>query len=149
MAIIKLTKDNFEQEVLKSEKPVLVDFYADWCGPCQMLSPIVDEVAEERDDIKVGKINVDEQMELAQKYGVMTIPTLLVIKNGEIANKHIGALSKSGVIELLKEQQKNDDWRRKQLMEGQLLFLRRTITKIKIAIVNKKTDNRKDSIGNR
>ena len=66
MAIIKLTKDNFEQEVLKSEKPVLVDFYADWCGPCQMLSPIVDEVAEERDDIKVGKINVDEQMELAQ-----------------------------------------------------------------------------------
>ena len=68
MAIIKLTKDNFEQEVLKSEKPVLVDFYADWCGPCQMLSPIVDEVAEERDDIKVGKINVDEQMELAQKY---------------------------------------------------------------------------------
>ena len=96
MAIIKLTKDNFEQEVLKSEKPVLVDFYADWCGPCQMLSPIVDEVAEERDDIKVGKINVDEQ-----KYGVMTIPTLLVIKNGEIVNKHIGALSKSGVIELL------------------------------------------------
>ena len=90
MAIIKLTKDNFEQEVLKSEKPVLVDFYADWCGPCQMLSPIVDEVAEERDDIKVGKINVDEQMELAQKYGVMTIPTLLVIKNGEIANKQIG-----------------------------------------------------------
>ena len=88
MEIIKLTKDNFEQEVLKSEKPVLVDFYADWCGPCQMLSPIVDEVAEERDDIKVGKINVDEQ-------------TLLVIKNGEIANKHIGALSKSGVIELL------------------------------------------------
>ena len=81
MAIIKLTKDNFEQEVLKSEKPVLVDFYADWCGPCQMLSPIVDEVAEERDDIKVGKINGDEQMELAQKYGVMTIPTLLVIKN--------------------------------------------------------------------
>ena len=137
MAIIKLTKDNFEQEVLKSEKPVLVDFYADWCGPCQMLSPIVDEVAEERDDIKVGKINVDEQMELAQKYGVMTIPTLLVIKNGEIANKHIGALSKS------------DDWRRKQLMESQLLFLRRTITKIEIAIVNKKTDNRKDSIGNR
>ena len=87
MAIIKLTKDNFEQEVLKSEKPVLVDFYADWCGPCQMLSPIVDEVAEERDDIKVGKINVDEQMELAQKYGVMTIPTLLVIKNGEITEK--------------------------------------------------------------
>ena len=89
MEIIKLTKDNFEQEVLKSEKPVLVDFYADWCGPCQMLSPIVDEVAEERDDIKVGKINVDEQMELAQKYGVMTIPTLLVIRNCEQAYRCI------------------------------------------------------------
>ena len=101
MAVINITKDNFETEVIKSDKPVIIDFWAAWCGPCQMLSPIVDEVAEERDDIKVGKINVDEQMELAQKYGVMTIPTLLVIKNGEIANKHIGALSKSGVIELL------------------------------------------------
>lgn len=101
MGIIKLTKENFEQEVLKSEKPVLVDFYADWCGPCQMLSPIVDEIADERSDIKVGKINVDEQMELAQKYGVMTIPTLLVIKNGEIVNKHIGAQSKSGVLAML------------------------------------------------
>lgn len=101
MGIIKLTKENFEQEVLKSEKLVLVDFYADWCGPCQMLSPIVDEIADERSDIKVGKINVDEQMELAQKYGVMTIPTLLVIKNGEIVNKHIGAQSKSGVLAML------------------------------------------------
>ena len=101
MQIVEVTKDNFEQEVLGAKVPVVIDFWAVWCGPCQMLSPIVDEVAEERDDIKVGKINVDEQMELAQKYGVMTIPTLLVIKNGEIANKHIGALSKSGVIELL------------------------------------------------
>ena len=101
MAAAHLTKETFNEEVLQAKDPVLVDFWATWCGPCQMLSPIVDEVAEERDDIKVGKINVDEQMELAQKYGVMTIPTLLVIKNGEIANKHIGALSKSGVIELL------------------------------------------------
>ena len=101
MAAAHLTKETFNEEVLQAKEPVLVDFWATWCGPCQMLSPIVDEVAEERDDIKVGKINVDEQMELAQKYGVMTIPTLLVIKNGEIANKHIGALSKSGVIELL------------------------------------------------
>ncbi|MBU3840643.1 MAG: thioredoxin [Candidatus Ruminococcus intestinipullorum] len=101
MSVLKITKENFEAEVLKSDKPVLVDFYADWCGPCQMLSPIVDEIAQERDDIKVGKINVDEQMELAQKYGVMTIPTLLVFKNGEIANKHIGAQSKSGVLEML------------------------------------------------
>ena len=90
MAIIKLTKDNFEQEVLKSEKPVLVDFYADWCGPCQMLSPIVDEVAEERDDIKVGKINVDEQMELAREFAVASIPTILVIKNGEVAYRAVG-----------------------------------------------------------
>ena len=101
MSVLKITKENFEAEVLKSDKPVLVDFYADWCGPCQMLSPIVDEIAQERDDIKVGKINVDEQMELAQKYGVMTIPTLLVFKNGEIANQHIGAQSKSGVLEML------------------------------------------------
>ena len=93
MAIIKLTKDNFEQEVLKSEKPVLVDFYADWCGPCQMLSPIVDEVAEERDDIKVGKINVDEQMELAREFAVASIPTILVIKNGEVAYRAVGLQS--------------------------------------------------------
>ncbi len=101
MAIVKLTKENFEQEVMNSDKPVLVDFYADWCGPCQMLSPIVDEISDERTDIKVGKINVDEQMELAQKYGVMTIPTLMVFKNGELVNKHIGSQSKSGVLEML------------------------------------------------
>ncbi len=101
MAVIKLTAENFEQEVMKADKTVLVDFYADWCGPCQMLSPIVDEVAEERDDIKVGKINVDEQMTLAQRYGVMTIPTLIVFKNGEIANKQVGAQSKSGVLKML------------------------------------------------
>ena len=101
MAIIKLTKDNFEQEVLKADKPVLVDFYADWCGPCQMMGPVVEEISNEVNDAKVCKINIDEQMSIAQKYGVMTIPTLLVIKNGEIANKHIGALSKSGVLELL------------------------------------------------
>ena len=102
MAELKITAANFENEVLNSDKPVLLDFYADWCGPCKMLAPVLHEIAEENiGALKVGKINVDEQMELAQKYGVMTIPTLLVIKNGEIANKHIGALSKSGVIELL------------------------------------------------
>ena len=75
MAVIKLTTENFEQEVLKSEKTVLVDFYADWCGPCKMMSPVIDEIAEERKDIKVGKLNVDEEMEIAQKFGVMSIPT--------------------------------------------------------------------------
>ena len=101
MAIIKLTKDNFEQEVLKSEKPVLVDFYADWCGPCQMLSPIVDEVAEERDDIKVGKINVDEQHELASEFGIMSIPTLVVMKNGKIVQQVSGARPKEAILTMI------------------------------------------------
>ena len=101
MSAININKNNFQNEIMDSEKTVLLDFWAPWCAPCRMVAPIIEEIASERPDIKVGKINVDEQMELAQKYGVMTIPTLLVIKNGEIANKHIGALSKSGVIELL------------------------------------------------
>ena len=101
MEIIKLTKDNFEQEVLKSEKPVLVDFYADWCGPCQMLSPIVDEVAEERDDIKVGKINVDEQMELAMRFQVSSIPMLVVFKDGKAVAKSVGYRSKAEITAMV------------------------------------------------
>ena len=101
MEIIKLTKDNFEQEVLKSEKPVLVDFYADWCGPCQMLSPIVDEVAEERDDIKVGKINVDEQMELAMRFQVSSIPMLVVFKDGKAVAKSAGYRPKSEIAAMV------------------------------------------------
>lgn len=101
MSVITLTKDNFENEVLKSDKKVLVDFWASWCGPCRMVSPIVDEIAEERTDIKVGKINVDEQQELAIRYGVMSIPTLLVIENGEIVNKQIGAVPKEMILEML------------------------------------------------
>ena len=77
MAVVTITKENFEQEVLQSAKPVLLDFWASWCGPCRMLSPVVDEVAEERTDVKVGKVNVDEQPELAGQFGVMSIPTLL------------------------------------------------------------------------
>ena len=84
MAVINLTLENFEAEVMQSEKTVLVDFWASWCGPCRMLSPIVDEIAEERTDIKVGKVNVDEQEELAMRFGIMSIPTLIVFKNGEI-----------------------------------------------------------------
>ena len=84
MAVVTITKENFEQEVLQSAKPVLLDFWASWCGPCRMLSPVVDEVAEERTDVKVGKVNVDEQPELAGQFGVMSIPTLLVFEQGKL-----------------------------------------------------------------
>ena len=101
MEVLTITKENFESEVLQSDKPVLLDFWAVWCGPCRMVSPIVDEIANERADIKVGKINVDEQSELAQQFGVMSIPTLVVMKNGEIANKAVGALPKDEILALL------------------------------------------------
>lgn len=101
MSVININKNNFEEEVLKSDKPVLLDFWAAWCGPCRMVSPIIDEIAEEREDIKVGKINVDEEMELAAKFGVMSIPMLVVIKDGNIANKAIGARPKEEILELL------------------------------------------------
>lgn len=101
MAVIEITAENFDQEVLQSDKPVLLDFWAAWCGPCQMLSPLVDEVAEERTDIKVGKVNVDEQQDLAVKYQVMSIPMLLVMKNGEVANKSVGLISKQEILNLL------------------------------------------------
>ena len=101
MAGINITSANFESEVLHSDKPVLLDFWATWCGPCRMLSPIVDEVAEERSDIKVGKVNVDEQPELAGQFDVMSIPTLLVFENGKLVNRAVGARPKSGVLSLL------------------------------------------------
>ena len=101
MAVVTITKENFEAEVLHSTKPVLLDFWATWCGPCRMLSPIVDEVAEERTDVKVGKVNVDEQPELASQFGVMSIPTLVVMKNGQIANKAVGAMPKANILALL------------------------------------------------
>ncbi|MBQ2278962.1 MAG: thioredoxin [Clostridia bacterium] len=101
MAVIEITKENYETEVLKSDKPVLLDFWAPWCGPCRMLSPIVDEIAEERDDIKVGKINVDEQEELAAQFGVMSIPMLVVMENGEITNTSIGYKPKKDVLKII------------------------------------------------
>lgn len=101
MAVITITKENFAQEVLQSEKPVLLDFWASWCGPCRMLSPIVDEVAEERGDVKVGKVNVDEQPELAGEFGIMSIPALLVFEQGKLVRQAVGARPKAGVLELL------------------------------------------------
>ena len=101
MAVVKLTEENFEQEVLRSDKPVLVDFWASWCGPCRMVSPIVDEIAEERSDIKVGKVNVDEQQMLADQFSVMSIPTLLVFKNGQVVNQAVGARPKQQILALL------------------------------------------------
>ena len=102
MEILKVTSENFESEVLQSDKPVLIDFYADWCGPCKMLSPIVDEVAEENTDIKVVKINVDNAQDLAMKYQVMSIPTLVVIKDGKEVNRSVGLIDKSEVVSLIK-----------------------------------------------
>ena len=100
MSVIKVNKINFE-EIKNSEKPVLLDFYADWCGPCRMMSPIIDEIGEEREDIVVGKINVDDEDELAAKKGVFSIPTLAVMKGGKVVNQVSGARSKALVLEMI------------------------------------------------
>ena len=100
--ITKITKENFETEVLKAAKPVLVDFWATWCGPCKMIGPVIEEIANEHPEIKVCKINVDEEGELSIKYGVMSIPTLMIFKNGEIAQTAIGYRPKEEIEELLK-----------------------------------------------
>lgn len=101
-SIITITKDNFDTEVLRSEIPVLVDFWAAWCGPCRMIAPIVDEIATDyKGKVKVGKINVDEQNELAEKFRIMSIPTLIVFKNGQIAESVMGARSKESIAEML------------------------------------------------
>jgi thioredoxin 1 len=101
MAVLQITKENFENEVIKSDKPVLIDFFATWCGPCKMVSPIVDQISEERTDIKVGKINVDEQQELAARFDVMSIPTLIVFKNGVATEKAVGARPKQAILSML------------------------------------------------
>lgn len=101
MSVITITKDNFESEVTNSDKPVLLDFWATWCGPCRMVSPIVDEIAEENGNIKVGKVNVDEQPELASSFSVMSIPTLMVFKGGEIKDKTIGAVPKEQILAMI------------------------------------------------
>lgn len=101
MAVVKITKDNFENEVMKSDKKVLLDFWASWCGPCMMVSPVVDEISEERNDIKVGKINVDEEPELADAFGISSIPVLFVMENGKVVNSMVGAAPKATILGML------------------------------------------------
>ncbi len=103
MSTIKITKNNFADEVINSEKPVLLDFWAAWCGPCRMVAPVLDEIASERSDLKVGKINVDEENELAEKFGVMSIPTLVAIKDGKIVRQAVGVRPKEQILDLFRE----------------------------------------------
>ena len=101
MSAVNINKNNFQREVMDSDQPVLLDFWAPWCGPCRMVAPIVEEIARERIDIKVGKVNVDEQPELASRFGVISIPTLVVMKNGKIANQAIGVRPKNAILGML------------------------------------------------
>lgn len=101
MNALTITKDNFDAEVLQASQPVLLDFWAEWCGPCRMLSPVVDQIAAERTDIKVGKVNVDEQPELAHQFGVMSIPTLVVMKSGEAVAQSVGVQPKDAILRML------------------------------------------------
>ena len=101
MAVIHLNMENFEEEVLKSAVPVLVDFSATWCGPCQMIAPLIEEIADENPEIKVGKVDIDESTPLALHYGVQSVPTLMVFKGGEIAKQSIGAMPKENILALL------------------------------------------------
>ena len=101
MSAININKNNFRNEVMNSDKPVLLDFWAPWCGPCRIVLPVIEEIARERSDIKVGKVNVDEQPELADRFGVMSIPTLIVMKDGEIVDRAMGARPKSAILGML------------------------------------------------
>jgi thioredoxin 1 len=101
MSVIALNEENFDKEVLESDKPVLVDFWAEWCGPCKMLSPVVEQIAEERDDIKVCKVNIDDEMNLALRYNVMSIPTVISFEKGELKNRSVGVCPKDEILALL------------------------------------------------
>ena len=101
MSVITITKENFQTEVMESDRPVLLDFWASWCGPCRMVSPVIDEIANETPSIKVGKVNVDEQRELAAAFNVMSIPTLVVMKDGKVVNQVLGARPKQQIVSML------------------------------------------------
>jgi len=101
MSVLKITNENFNEEVLESNKTTIVDFYADWCGPCKMMSPVIDKIAEENDNIKVGKLNVDEAQDIAVKYNVMSIPTIIIFKNGLEHKRFVGVTSKSEILNAL------------------------------------------------
>ena len=103
MSVLNITSENFEAEVLNSEKPVLLDFWASWCGPCKMIAPVIHEIADERGDIKVGKINVDDEMKLAMKFGIQSIPTLIVIKDKKAVAQSIGFQSKAQILAMLED----------------------------------------------
>lgn len=102
MAVTVVTNANFESEVLAADKPVIVDFWASWCGPCKMLSPVVEEISNSEDSVKVCSVNVDDEMELAEKFGISSIPTLLVFKNGQLANQSVGVIGKDQILQLTK-----------------------------------------------
>ncbi len=102
MSVLHITKDNFEAEVLHSDKPVLLDFWAVWCGPCRMIAPTIEQIADEHPEYKVGKVNVDEEAELARQFGIMSIPSLFVMKDGKVANQAVGVMPKEKILELLK-----------------------------------------------
>ena len=101
MSVMQITKDNFDREVLQAKEPVLLDFWAAWCGPCRMLSPVVDQIAEETTGVKVGKVNVDEEPELARQFGVMSIPTLVVMKEGRVVRQAVGVRPKGQILAML------------------------------------------------
>lgn len=102
MAVLTITNDNFQQEVLNAQQPVLIDFWASWCGPCKMMGPVVDQIAEENGNIKVGKINIDEQPDLAQKYGIMSIPTLVLFEGGQLKETSVGLVPKESIEKMFK-----------------------------------------------